>query len=115
METVKNFKEFSNGNTSNKLLKDFYDAIDWCLYKNYADIELGDDGPVTEVEVEDDELYCVVKGYEDERDLIKKIMVMFHSYAAADVFFITDSGNIPFEKVVNLQELTNRMFEVYKG
>ena len=28
METVKNFKEFSNNNQSNKLLIDLYDAVD---------------------------------------------------------------------------------------
>ena len=113
MDNVKNFRDFSNGKNA-QLMKNFYEALDWCLYKNYADFELEDDGPVTEVEVEDDELYCVVKGYEDERDLIERIMVRFHSYAAADVLFETATDAYPVEDIANLEELTGRMKELYE-
>lgn len=114
MDNVKKFGEFSNGNNSNnELMMKFYDAIDWCLYKNNADFELEDDGPVTQVEVENDELYCAVKGYENEKVLIERIMVRFHSYSAANILFTTDNDIIPVEDVVNLQELTERMMEVY--
>ena len=111
MENVKNFREFSNGENAN-LMKKFYEAIDWCIYKKYADFELEDDGPVTDLEVEDDELYCVIKGDEDERYLIEKIMVRFHSYAAADVLFETATDVYPVEDIRNLEELTERMMEL---
>ena len=112
MENVKNFREFSNGEKEN-LMKKFYEAIDWCIYKNYADFELEDDGPVTDMDVEDDELYCVIKGDEDERFLIEKIEVRFHSYAAATILFETATEVYPVEDIMNLEELTERMMELY--
>ena len=112
MENVKNFREFSNGENTN-LMKKFYEAIDWCIYKKYADFELEDDGPVTDLEVEDDELYCVIKGNEDERFLIENIQVRFHSYSAATILFGTTTDTYPVEDIINLEELTERMMELY--
>ena len=114
MENVKKFKDFSHGKDM-QLMRKFYDALDWCLYKKYADFELEEEGPTTSVEVEDDELYCVVKGYKEDRALITEIRVQYHSYQAADVLLSIDGGLlIPIENIMNLEELTEKMLEVYK-
>lgn len=40
-------------------------------------------------------------------------MVRFHSYAAADILFETATDAYPVEDIMNLEELTERMMEVY--
>jgi len=114
--SVKTFKEFSS-NKDTKLIKDFYKAIENCLSGEMADPEWGNgDGIEVKAELEDSELYCVVKGHEDTREQIKEIFVIYHAHSAADVLFaITDDYiYIPFEDVVNLEELTEKLLEIYK-
>lgn len=116
METVKNFKEFSNGNTSNKLLKDLYDAVDEMVYNNRSVLDFEHDGMgvITNIDFDqyEEELYCTIKNHEDKGPQeVKRINVQYNLTEPGSVLFAIgeDEILIPVEDVVIDQELIDNI------
>ncbi len=116
MENVKNFRDFSNGNSSDKLLKDLYDAVDELVYNNFNLLEFNHDGMglTTNIDFDDydEELYCTVKKYEDEGpQKVKSINVQYNLTKPGGVVFAIgeDEALIPAENIVIDQELIDNI------
>ena len=114
METVKNFKEFSNGNQSNKLLKDFYDAVDEMVYNNrdVLDFEHDGMGVITSIDFSqyEENLYCTIKKYEDKGpQKVQEIIVQYNLEKPGSVVFTIDEASIPAENIVIDQELIDNI------
>lgn len=116
METVKNFKDFSNGD---KLLNDLLDAVDGLVADKfiYLDFEHDGMGLITNIELnEDEEIYCIVKKYEDEGpQRVDTINVQYNLSKPGGVLFsIEDGGYIPVENIVINQELIDSINSLWK-
>lgn len=114
METVKNFKEFSNNNQSNKLLIDLYDAVDEMVYNNRSVLDFEHDGMgiITNIDFSqyEEELYCTVKNYEDKGpQKVQGINVQYNLTKPGGVVFTIGEESIPAENIVIDQELIDNI------
>jgi hypothetical protein len=116
METVKNFKEFSNGD---KLLNDLLDAVDGLVADKFTFLDFDHDGMglITTIELDDDEeIYCIIKKYEDEGpQRVDKINVQYNLTKPGGVLFSIDGGGfIPVENIVIDQELIDNIKSLWE-